>query len=288
MKLVSLDRMSLPEWASFLPEETFVEMLCENREMYAIGVEFEDQPVGAVCWEETPSEWSLQSIYVTPDARRLGLGYELLAELIRRMREKGAQSLYAAYEPTSDRATLTPFLINVGFLTDTLELPLGKTTLGNAADALRQHGADQKTVSYQTLSQLGRRDRFFCDKWLMEQTGEHLSHYIGGTIDSLVIMDKNEIQAILLLSEEHSTIRLEYCWIDRDHMYVFLPLLYAAIERLSVRYPKETGLEMLLSNDQVTQLYTRLLGTEMSQAYLCSAHFSASEPLLPHVYEISA
>ena len=57
MELIRLQRDTLSEWAGFIPEELFLELMRSGRHLYAVGVVFKDEPRGAVCWEEKEREW---------------------------------------------------------------------------------------------------------------------------------------------------------------------------------------------------------------------------------------
>ena len=274
MKLVVLDQKVLPDWAGFLPEETFIELMNGRRHMYAMGVEFFDEPQGAMCWEEKENEWILNSIYIHPKYRRLGLGSELIAALSEKMKNKNCQDLSVSYEQAGDRETLTPFLCRCGFMMETMELPLGVTTLADAIASLQEHHAFKKKGRVKSFVQLSKRERYLCNQWMSEEIGERITSYIQESPSSFVLLKDDEIAGMILLSEQQKTISLDYCWIRQDSTASFLSMLAVAANDLYAKYPVETPMEMILSTDQADQLYTRLLGGKRAQITLCKGSFS--------------
>lgn len=274
MKLVDLDQNSLFDWAGFLPEETFIELMNGTRHMNALGVEFLDEPQGAMCWEEKEDEWILNSIYIHPKSRRLGLGRELIAALSEKMKNKNCQELSVSYEQAGERETLTPFLRRCGFMMETMELPLGVTTLGDAIASLQEHQAFKKKGRFKRFDQLSKRERYVCNQWMLEEIGERITSYLQESPSSFVLLKDDEIAGMILLSEQQKTISLDYCWIRQDSTASFLSMLAVAANDLYAKYPVEIPMEMILSTDQADQLYTRLLGGKREQIILCKGSFS--------------
>lgn len=275
MKLVVLDQKVLPDWAGFLPEETFIELMNGRRHMYALGVEFSDEPQGAVCWEEKEDEWILNSIYIHPKSRHLGLASELIAALSEKMQNKNCQNLSVSYEQAGERETLTPFLCRRGFMIETMELPLGVTTLEKVIAVLKKNDAFRKKKGrIRTLDQLSKRERYLCNEWLLQEIGESISSYVQELPASYVIMNEDELTGILLFSEQQHAISLDYCWVRQDCMVNFFPMLAVAANDFYGHYPVDTRIEMILSTEQVQNLYSRLLGEEREAVILCKGHFS--------------
>ena len=275
MEIIQLKQESLSEWAGFIPEELFLELMRGGRHLYAVGVTFKDEPQGALCWEENGKEWVLQSIYIHPEYRHLRLGSELVAYLSEEMKKKNCEQLSISYEQEGERETLTPFLRRCGFMMETMELPLGVTTLEKVIEVLKKHDAFRKKKGrIRTLEQLSKRERYLCNEWLLQEIGESISPYVQELPASYVIMKEDELTGILLFSELAHTISLDYCWVRQDCMTSFIPLLAVAANDFYGQYPKETRIEMILSTEQVQSLYSRLLGEEREQIILCKGHFS--------------
>lgn len=285
MNLITLNRTILPEWAAYLPEELFVSLMHGTPDLHALGVTFSEQNVGAICWSQTSIGWTLHSIYITREARRLGLGYELLAQLIRQMKEQHCPQLSLTYEPEGERNTLTPFFINCGISLETVRIPTGSVCFSEALTALEERNADKKHPSFQTLMQLSKHERYLCSKWFAEKTGEQLHPYFAPRIDSFVLLRDAQVQGMLLFREQPHSLQLSYCWIAPEQRAIFLPFLYKALRQVSATHLTQPVLEMLLATEQSQQLYERLLGSPTAYTTLITGQFSASEPFLPHLFE---
>lgn len=275
MELIRLQRDTLSEWAGFIPEELFLELMRGGRHLYGVGVTFKDEPQGVLCWEEKEKEWVLQSIFIHPKYRRLRLGSELVAYLSEEMKKKNCEQLSVSYEPAGERETLTPFLRRCGFMIEAMELPLGVTTLEKVIEVLKEHDAFRKKKGrIRTLDQLSKRERYLCNEWLLQEIGESISSYVQERPASYVILKEDELTGMLLFSEQQQGISLDYCWVRQDCMVNFFPLLAVAANDFFGHYPGDTRIEMILSTEQVRSLYSRLLGDEKEQIVLCKGHFS--------------
>lgn len=275
MELIRLQRDTLSEWAGFIPEELFLELMGGGRHLHAVGVTFKDEPAGALCWKENEKEWVLQSIFIHPEYRHLRLGSELVAYLSEEMKQKNCEQISVSYEQEGERESLTPFLRRCGFMMETMELPLGVTTLEKVIEALKKYDAFRKKKGrIRPLYQLSKRERYLCNEWLLREIGESIRPYVQECPASYVIMREDELTGILLFSEQQHAISLDYCWVRQDCMTNFLPLLAVAANDFYGQYPTETRIEMILSTEQVQSLYTRMLGEERETAILCKGHFS--------------
>lgn len=274
MELIRLQRDTLSEWAGFIPEELFVELMHGGRHLYAVGVTFKDKPAGALCWEENGKEWVLQSIFIHPEYRHLRLGSELVAYLSEEMKKKNCGQLSVSYEQEGEREILTPFLQRCGFMMETMAIPLGVTTLEKVIEVLKKMDAFRKKKGrIRTIDQLSKRERYLCNEWLLQEIGESISSYVQERPASYVILKEDELTGILLFSEQQQGISLDYCWVRQDCMVNFFPLLAVAANDFFGHYPRDTRIEMILSTEQVQSLYSRLLGEEREQIILCKGHF---------------
>ena len=236
MKLVSLDQNSLSDWAGFLPEEMFIELMNGSRHMYALGVEFLDEPQGAMCWEEKEDEWILNSIYIHPQSRRLGLGSELIAALSEKMKNKNCQELSVSYEQAGERETLTPFLRQCGFMMETMELPLGVTALADAIASLQEHHAFKKKGRVKSFVQLSKRERYLCNQWMSEEIGERITSYIQESPSSFVLLKDDEIAGMVPLQSPHREVSLRDCRLQ-DALLLFP--LHRQREFLNKTFPRD-------------------------------------------------
>ncbi len=269
MKIVDLNKENLMEWAGAIPEEVFVELMIGNPRYYAAGVIFMDQTAGAVCWEENQFAWKLQSIYVFPEHRRLGLGSELIDYLVGRMEVKDCKKLVVNYQNEGERVSLQPFLTYCDFEMDNLKMNLGRTDLATINERLKPFKLAKKLGSYSRISDLQGIEKMICERWLVKKLGEHVETYGGSKPFSYVIIDKMKIAGILLLREKEGIISLDYFKVKENSVMRALPLLAVALEDLNKQYSMDTEVDMVLTNNQAVKLYLRIAGVDIEKTKEC-------------------
>lgn len=276
MEIIQLKQESLSEWAAFIPKELLEEWMYGGHPLYAAGITFQDEPQGALCWEENEKEWVLRSIYIHPEYRRMRLGSELVVYLSERMKEKNCGQLTVSYESEGERVTLTPFFGHCGFLMESMDIPVGVTTLGQVIASLKAHNAFQKKGRVRRFDELSNRERYLCSEWLFQKIGEDFHSYAQECPSSFVLMKEDEITGILLLNEWNDSISLDYCWVKQESIASLISLLAVGADELYKHYPKDMQIEMILATDQAKKMYSRLLGEVSEQMILCKGYF---EPL---------
>lgn len=273
MKITDLTKENLIEWAGAIPKEIFVELMIENPRYHAAGVTFMNQVAGAVCWEENKSVWKLQSIYIFPECRRLGLGGELMDYLVDQMEERDCMKLVVNYQNEGERITLQPFLIYCGFEVDNLEMKLGRTNLQTVTERMKPFRLAKKIGTYSRISELEGIEKLICAEWVFKKLGEHLEEYVGEKPFSYVIINKMKVEGMLLLKEDQGIIRVDYFKVKERSVTRALPLLAVALEDLSRQYPVDTKLEMVLTNEKAENLYLRIAGEYMEKTNECLGEF---------------
>lgn len=269
MKITDLNKENLIEWAGSIPEEVFVELMMGNPHYHGAGVTFMDQVAGAVCWEENQSVWKLQSIYIFPEHRRLGLGSELMDYLFEKMEEAGCNKLIVNYENDGERITLQPFLRYNGFDVDYLEMDLGRTNLQTIWERLKPFRLAKKLGTYSKICELKGLEKEICEQWMFKKIGEHVEEYDGTKPFSYVIINKMKVAGILLLKEQEGVISVDYFKIKEHSVTRALPLLAAALEDLCKQYPMDTEMEMVLTNEKAVNLYLRIAGENIEKTTEC-------------------
>ncbi len=287
MAIELLNQVTCETWIQCLPQELYVELAHGEDEVHAIGVMEEEQPVAAACYEEGEHGLTLRSIYVLPDHRRKGYGRELL-DYIRDQARAENMSLSVCFEwdEEIDIATLLPFLRAGGFQIELFELPLGVTDPETVRMTLEEWGAYKKMGGLREVAELPKRERNLLNSWLIDQTGEHLSNYLGPDAAGIVAMQDMELYGAVFFSFYPSHVRLDYCWVEHSHKQLFLPMLAAALDLLDRRMARDAAsgnrssdekIEMILSTEQAIQIYTRLLDCDMEQIVLCMGKLEEKE-----------
>lgn len=269
MKIVPLNHGTLAEWARFLPEAVFVELMQGNPRLRAAGVIFLREPQGAVVWEEREEEWILESIYVARKARRLGLGSVLLAYLSGELRRSKCPRLTVSYVQQDERRALTPFLLKCGYRVDTYEVPLGAVTLATVRKVLEKNKILRRAGGTKPLYQLTGQENLQCREWLFRKTGETMYRYMGENPASFLLMREGKIVGAVLLSREAEAISLDYCWIAAGREQGLFLLLADVVCDLSVQNPADVRIEMILSTTQAQCLYEHLFGEAKETVTLC-------------------
>jgi len=278
MKCIPLGRTMLPQWALYFPPEIFEMLMRENSHLKALGVTFLGEPAGGIAWEPGEAGGILRSIYVRPAARRLGLGSAMVTALSEWMLAGHCRRMTVSYAMRGERSLLTPFLIQCGFMMESMELPLGTATLERISDVMQKQHISRKNVDCRTLSQLSNRKLCLCREWLLQQTGEPLERYIGPNPDSFVYIREGQIRGILLFCRQKETIVLDYCWVAPDSTPAAVSLFSCAAEGFCAQYPRETRLEMILSTPSAKRLFVHFLHEPEDTITLCRGAFSP----IPH------
>ena len=268
MRCELLSPGELADWAICIPQELFVELMNRREGLHALGVRFLDEAQGALVWEEDEQGVVLESIYVRPQARRLGLGKALIQRFLQETWREGRE-IRISYVEEGERRLLTPFLENSGFFIDTAAFPAGAVTLRRLnGELLPQLGTNRSGI--RPLHQLSARERGVCEKWLKEQLALPMQPYLSAEPASFAAIRGGEVQGAVLLRREEKGIALDYCWIMQSNPIVLAKLLACAIEHLDELYAPETMVRMTLSTTQAQALFERLFGQTEETTGFCS------------------
>lgn len=268
MRCELLSPEELAVWAVCIPQELFVELIKRRQGLYALGVRFLNEAQGALVWEEDEQGVALESIYVRPQARRLGLGKALIQRFLQETWCEGRE-IRISYVEEGERCLLTPFLEDSGFFVDTASFPAGAVTLRRLnEELLPQLGNNRSGI--RPVYQLSVRERGVCEKWLKEQLALPMKPYLATEPASFAAIRGGEVQGAVLLRRQDEGITLDYCWIMQSNPVVLAKLLACAIEHLDELYPPETIVRMTLSTVQAQALFERLFGQAGEMTYYCS------------------
>lgn len=271
MKCELLSPGELAEWAACIPQELFVELVNRRGGHYALGILFLGEAQGALIWADNDQGVLLESLYVRPQARRLGLGKALVQRFLREVRQ-GGRRITVSYVEQGERRLLTPFLQDSGFMIDRVDFPAGAVRLRRLTeDLLPQLGTDRSGI--RPLYQLSARERSVCEEWLQEQLGQPLKPYLVTEPASFAAMKNGEVWGAVLLRRQGEEMNLDYCWIRQSNPMVLAKLLACAIEHLDALYAPETVVRMTLSTAQAQTLFGRLFGQTEEKTSFCNAAY---------------
>ena len=147
---------------------------------HALGVTMNDRAVGAILWED-PMEGdygALLSLYVLPEARRLGAGTELMRSMLTMTREKKIPGLEFHYVEEGDRIALSPFFRKFRVPMEKETCPLGRVSLNDAMDVLMDRGLRSKDAGGVNIRSILREEHGMVDAFIHEHIHEHLEDYL--------------------------------------------------------------------------------------------------------------
>ena len=268
MRCELLSPGELADWAACIPQELFVELMNGTEGIYALGVWFLGEAQGALVWEEDGQSVALESIYIRPQARRLGLGTALIRRFVQETRSE-EREISVSYVEEGERCLLTPFLRDNGFFVDTAAFPAGTVTLRQLNEELLPQLRTNRS-GVRPIWQLSVRERGVCEKWLKEQLALPMQPYLSAEPASFVAIRGGEVQGAVLLRRQEKGIALDYCWIMQSNPIVLAKLLACAIEHLDELYAPETMVRMTLSTTQAQALFERLFGQTEETTCFCS------------------
>ena len=259
MQYKPINKDDLAAWSKTLPREYIP--LIKDGLARAGGMEFVGINAGSVVWTHDGKEGCarLLSIDVLPEARRMGIGTELIREAVKEMAAENLSTVECSYGEYQDRVTLRPFLNACGLQTDLREMPLGRVSLKEAGEILWEKGF-MKEKRGCGLRRLPMEDRRKAREGIDSVSGGLGAYYDREKPECYVLFrDGKMISAILLSEERKGVISLDYLY-NEGGPAALAGLLATALSELSREYPKDTKLEMLLATEQGRKLYEGLFG----------------------------
>ncbi len=258
MKKIILDQKNADKYLDMIPSDYVEHIFSEDT--ICMGMEYLDIPSGVIicrCKDDNKPA-KLLSIYVKPEARRLGIGTALFLALVKELAHRKKESLTFRFQESGDRVSLVPFLTEMGCDADVFGVPVGTVSLSEAEEKINRvfEGAEEKGSAIDDLS---NADKNIVIKLLGRTADIHTMDYLSGKPESFVIMKDGIIRATLMFSEENEKL------LNLDYAYACEPVEFAmilkcAVKRLREAYPSDTVIEMLLMNDSSRGLYGRLFG----------------------------
>ena len=259
MRYRQIGKDELAAWSETLPREYFP--LIRDGRARAGGVEFVGINAGSIVWMHDEKEGSarLLAIDVLPEARRMGIGTELIREAVKEMNEEKLSAVECAYGEYQDRVTLRPFLNACGLQTDLREMPLGRVSLKEAGEKLKEKGLLKESRGC-GLRRLPMEERRKAREAIDAVSGGSGAAYDREKPECYVIFNDGKMVSAALFSEERKgVISLDYLY-NEGSPAGLAGLLATALSELAQEYPEDTAIEMLLTTEQGQKLYEGLFG----------------------------
>ena len=258
MRCENIDRDNFELYSEMIPGD--LDEILFQKNIHSFGAVFAETPVGAVVWseDEEDSYGRLMSIFVAPEARRLGVGTFLLEAVAKEMEAAGKEGITFKYSESGERRLLTLFFNISGFETDSFELPVGRISFLEAAKALKALPGSEKEAGT-PVSKLAVKDRNALLTWIRKMSPENATEYSVMRPESFAVLDGGEVKGALLFSkEDESTLSLDYAYSSDPKSLIGMLIL--ALKTLAADYSKDTVIEMLLATDSGRGLYEKLFG----------------------------
>lgn len=258
MRYESIDKDNYKLYAEMIPSD--IDHILFHKNVHAYGAVFAETPVGVAVWSESDRDvfGRLLTLFVLPEARRMGIGSFLLETVMEKMREAGKEGICCKYSDTGDRAFLTPFLNEMGIETEVISVPVGRVKLLDAAKAVKNIPGAGKETGVPSGRLSGREKNCVC-RWIEELSGGDATAYLSGQPESFFVLEGDEVKSALLFSkEDEETLSLDYALSSDPKSLV--GLLSSAVIEYANRYSKDTWIDMLLTTDSGQGLYQKLFG----------------------------
>lgn len=266
MRTESITPSNIGKYLSFFPEEYEKDLFRED--LMAIGATFAEEPKGAVLIEEGEKN-RLLSIYVSPEARRLGIGTALLLAASKK-------SLSFRYEATGDRITLEPFLEALDIDYQRYDYPVGVMPLEKALEDLFRAKIDQLQPQGALYEDLSREGKKCALKWLQDVCAEEAYLYTQKDSPSIFLMNEEKVQGALLLSmQEEGLLSVDYVYCMKGSNTLLGGMLCKEMELLRKSFPKETELSMAMTTKAGEELYEKLFGDPVGTVAMISGNVDA-------------
>ena len=234
--------------------EPFIEPIRQGK-LLAVGGLFTDERQGAVVWEEREGgKGILKSLFVLPEARRLGLGSLLLKPL------KG-KVLDFSYEATEDRANLEPFFDNNNIFYGRTDYPKGRLTVAEAMEALRKKKVDQAPFVGMFFDELLLEEKTAVQQWLAKTCQESQMDYTSLNPSSVYLLEDGEVKSAMLFSKaERGTLGVDYVFCVKGTEAKLAGMMKKAMQLMSRQFRPEAEITMLMTTEQGLKLYSGLFG----------------------------
>ncbi len=267
-----LNQAELEAAMHLIPESA--RRILPERNTEVLGAEFLEEICGVLVWEASGPEGILHSLYVAPEARRLGLGTSLMQLLSREMLRLKVESCDFGFDVTDETEGMLPFLASVGAFYETMELPMGTVTAGEGRAALERFGfGNAGCESVRNIRELSGSETGILSEWMREHTEQSLLPYLSGMGLSQVSLRGGKVDGVLLVSD---ALRFDYLWCDPESSpKVMAGLLWGAFAQMKqMQVPDDAELTMLLATPESQQLFGKLLEQTGRAALQCGGSYA--------------
>jgi GNAT superfamily N-acetyltransferase len=253
MRTEIIDQNRVQSYYDCIPEPLI--MSINKGRLKAVGGLFTDEKKGAVVWQEmNERDAILRSLYVLPEARRLGLGSLLLKPL------KGKQLTFS-YEATEERASLEPFFDNNNIFYERHDYPVGRITISKAVEALKKKGVDQAHPIGSYYDELLKNEKTEVLHWLENLCKESQTDYTSLNPASIFYLEQGKVKGALLFSKaEKGNLGVDYVFCAHGEEGRLAGMMNKAMTLLSRQFRVGTEVTMMMTTERGKRLYRTLFG----------------------------
>lgn len=223
--------------------------------MKAVGALFSESRRGAIVFQETEEgKGILKSLYIVPEARRLGLGSMLLKSLAGRVWS-------FSYEATGERVSLAPFFDNNNIFYDRYDYPVGRVSVKKAIEALREKRVDKASMIGRYYDELVLEEKKEVIRWLAETCSESPVDYTSLNPASVFYLHDGKMKNALLFSRaDRGNLGVDYVICAKGEEIRLAGMMSKAMQLLMRQFRPDAEITMMMTTEQGQKLYTGLFG----------------------------
>lgn len=256
IECTQLTKETLPYYANMIPKELYPKITSGSS--MVLGAHLGQMPIGALVCTQKIQDSTLQSIYIMPFARRLGIARSLLEAYVAQMRRLAVRKASFRYLEDGDRLTLAPFFENVGILCNTIDRELALITLAEASECLPLSQSSSTHRSGTSIQACTRDERMLLYRFVQDQINADLSEASWTSAEGYMILKDQVLQGLSLFREDDGQLILEYLYVQENHPLLLASLLARSTQILQEKYPESTNIRMILANSASQKLFHRL------------------------------
>ncbi len=253
MSAFEMDIQRIGDYKNLIPGELYAGV--ETGQFMCVGGAYLDEPAGALVYEELSAGGVLiRSIFVENDYRRLGIGSEMMEEIL-------DKKILFTYEATGDRASLEPFFDSLDIDTIRLDCPICYLPLKTIEDRMKEFGTFNVVDKGSTFADLSTDDRKVAMKWMVEACNERGEAYEWIHPDSAFLIEDGRVRACVLVSDmETGLLSVDLVYSDHNDARMLMGLLSRILINVGLDYEKTTDVKMIMTAEDGRKFFEKIFG----------------------------
>ena len=246
--------------ALLLPDAA--EALSEGLPVTAFAAVEDDTAIGAVAGVINDGIFDITSLFVDPEHRRRGAGRALIRRLDELLADEDTGMMVRYTLQSADNESLLPFFSALGFRETPLSYPA--FFMGQVADLKEESSVkDREDKSIHSFDEVQDTVlRTASNKSFKEGLPLPEDGLLAGSVDreiSFCVMKEGKIMAYVTAEDRgDDLLEISSLWSGLDNPVELLVMLQRLISAITAKYPPDTRIMMLATNETVYRLIDRL------------------------------